>query len=149
MRNFDSYFVQRWTFVFSDVRLTQRGSCETYWSNWSQDFCVLKYATQLSQIFQKSHCTFVTTLFRLYIWLFLNLPVRKRALIAEFTSLREDASSHKVIQCKYLSRSLCTAVDWVFPDGLLPLRFLFLDALLPRGVWSVFFGVDCARSLPS
>ena len=41
--------------------------------------------------------------------------MRKRALVAEFTSrfwlvkndIREDASSHKVIHCKYLSRSLC------------------------------------------
>ena len=26
--------------------------------------------------------------------------------------IREDANSHKVIWCKYLSRSFCTAVDW-------------------------------------
>ena len=38
MRKFDLYFIQRWTFVFSDVRLTQRSSCESHSSNWSQDF---------------------------------------------------------------------------------------------------------------
>ena len=44
---------------------------------------VLRYATQLSYIFHNCHCTFVTTLLRLFICLLLNLPVRKRALFAE------------------------------------------------------------------
>ena len=44
---------------------------------------VLRYATQLSYIFHYCHCTFVTTLLRLFICLLLNLPVRKRALFAE------------------------------------------------------------------
>ena len=42
---------------------------------------------------------------RFFLWLFLNLPVRKRALVAEFTSrfqferidIREDANRQKVI----------------------------------------------------
>ena len=41
VRNFDLYFIQRWTFVFSDVSMTQRSSCESYSSNWSQDCCAL------------------------------------------------------------------------------------------------------------
>ena len=40
----------------------------------------------LSHIFHCSHCTFVTTLLRLFIWLLLNLPLRKRALLGGFTS---------------------------------------------------------------
>ena len=39
MRNFDLYFTKRWTFVLSDVCLTQCSPCESYSSNWSQDFC--------------------------------------------------------------------------------------------------------------
>ena len=35
MRKFDLYVIQRWTFVFSNVCLTQRSSCESY-SKWSQ-----------------------------------------------------------------------------------------------------------------
>ena len=46
----------------------------------------LKYANQLSRIFQYSHCTVVTILFRLFIQLFINLSVRKRALIAKLTT---------------------------------------------------------------
>ena len=38
MRKFNLYFFQRWTFVVSDVSMTQRSSCESYSSNWSQDF---------------------------------------------------------------------------------------------------------------
>ena len=30
MRKFDLYLIQRWTFGFLDVRLTQRSSCESY-----------------------------------------------------------------------------------------------------------------------
>ena len=29
MRTLDLYFIQRWTFAFSDVCLTQRSSCES------------------------------------------------------------------------------------------------------------------------
>ena len=65
--------------------------------------------------FTKATASLYTTLLRPFVGLFLNLPVRKWALCAEFThktDSREDANSHKVIWCKYLSRSFCTAVDW-------------------------------------
>ena len=39
MRSLKFYFIQRLTFVFWDVRLTQRSSCEPYSSNWSQNLC--------------------------------------------------------------------------------------------------------------
>ena len=39
----------------------------------------LRYATKLSYIFHCCHCTFVTILLRLFIWLFLKLPVCKRS----------------------------------------------------------------------
>ena len=64
LKKFDLYFIQRWTFAFSDVCLTQRSSCGSYSSNWSQDFwalpwsrCrfrrldVLRCTTELSYIF--------------------------------------------------------------------------------------------------
>ena len=58
------------------------------------------------------------------------------------TDIREDANSHKVTQCKYPSRRLCTAFDLS--------SHLFLDALLPLGVGGsedgAVFGVDFARS---
>ena len=37
-------------------------------------------------LFHNSYCTFVTTLLRPFVGLFLNLPVRKRALCAEFAA---------------------------------------------------------------
>ena len=33
------------------------------------------------------------------------------------TDIREDAKSHRVIYCKYLSRSFCTAVGWASQTG--------------------------------
>ena len=41
MKNFDLYFIQRWTFIFSDVFLTQDSPCESCSSNWFQHFCAL------------------------------------------------------------------------------------------------------------
>ena len=41
MKNFDLHFSERWSFVFSDVCVTLRNFCESYSSNWSQDFCAL------------------------------------------------------------------------------------------------------------
>ena len=38
MRNFDLYFSKRWSFIFSDTCLTLRSLCESYSSNWSQNF---------------------------------------------------------------------------------------------------------------
>ena len=50
------------------------------------------------------------------------------------TDIREDGDSHKVILCKCLSRKFLHACRLVFPDGLLSVRLLFLDALLILGV---------------
>ena len=47
---------------------------------------------------------------------------------SDFTDIREDANSHKVTQCKYRSRRLCTAVDLsshLFLNALQPLSFCF------------------------
>ena len=41
MKNFDAKFSERRTFVFCDVCMTLRSSCESYSSDWSQDFCAL------------------------------------------------------------------------------------------------------------
>ena len=65
------------------------------------------------------YCTFVTTLLRPFIWLFLDLLVRKRALCAEFTTqfrlieltFGRMPINTKVIWCTYLSGNLCTAVE--------------------------------------
>ena len=47
---------------------------------------VLWHTTQQSYTFHKCNCTFVTTLFRLFVWLFFCLPMREWALCAEHTS---------------------------------------------------------------
>ena len=147
-----------------------RSSCESYSSNWSQNFCalpwnryrfgrldVLRYTTQLSYIFHYCHCTFVTTLLRPIVWLFLNLPVREWPLCAETYTpnqtcrieTREDANSQSNLVHVPLKKFL-HGCRLVFPDGLLPPRLLFLDALLPLGVGGsedgAVVGVDFARS---
>ena len=124
-----------------------------------EDFggCVLQYTTQLSHVFHQRHCFFVTTMFGFssvvpqpscaetstYCRIYTPIPTCR-------IDIRRDANSHKVIQCKYLSRNLCTAVDWSSQTGLQPLRFLFLDELLPLCVGGsedgAVFGVDFARS---
>ena len=58
--------------------------CRCWGPKTSVPFC--KNGTQLLHISHKSHRTFVTILFLLFVWLFLNLSVRKRALIAEFST---------------------------------------------------------------
>ena len=69
------------------------------------------------------------------------------SILTSKTDTREDANNHKVIWRNFLSRSLN------FPDGLRPLRFLFLDALLPLSVGGsedgAVFSVVFARSWPS
>ena len=35
-------------------------------------------------------------------------------ILTSETDIREDANTHMVIQCKYPSRSFCTAVGWTF-----------------------------------
>ena len=41
MKNFDLYFFKRWSFLFSDVCLTQCSPRESYSSNWSEHFGAL------------------------------------------------------------------------------------------------------------
>ena len=110
MRSFALNNSERRSFIFSGLCLTQRSSCESCSSNWSQDFCVLPWNgwclaifihapegtsdsggsrscnAQPDYIFHCCCCIFVTTLLRPSVWLFLNLPVRKWALCGEFTS---------------------------------------------------------------
>ena len=100
MRNFELNFSERRTFVFSDVCMTLRSFCESYSSNWSQDFLcssaksIMIPAALCPEIRNPTvvhlsvfnYCTFVTILLRLFAGLSLNLPVCKRALIAEFTT---------------------------------------------------------------
>ena len=149
-------------------------SCKSDSSNWSQNFCslprnrcriwrlgVLWYTTQRSYIFHYCYCTFVTTLLRSLIWLFLNVPVRKWALCAEFTSrfwLEELAFGRMQIVTEFFFvqvpfKKFLHGCRLVFTDGLLPLRFLLLDALVPLGVGGsedgAVFGVAFARSWPS
>ena len=139
MKKCDLYFIQRWTFVFSDVCLMQHSSCESYSSNWPQNFwalprnryrflrlSVLWHATQLSHTVHNSvlhlchhpssACCWIvpqpssaekSTLRRIYI------PLQTYRI-----DIREDANSHKVIYCKYLSRSFCAAVGWTSQTGL-------------------------------
>ena len=59
-----------------------------------------------SHTFHKSYCTFVTTLFRLFIWLFINLVMRLQPC-----NLGEDANIHKTFAYKYLSNIISTAVE--------------------------------------
>ena len=78
MRNFDLYFPERLTFFFSDVCLTHCSPSESYsWIDatlWR--LSVLWYTTQLSHTFHNSNCSKVFTLFRLFVWLFFNLPAQ-------------------------------------------------------------------------
>ena len=64
--------------------------------------------------------------------------------------IREDANNHKVIWCKYLSRSLCTAVDWTSPTDSSLWSSFCLYALPPLCVGGTedgaVFGVDFTRS---
>ena len=47
---------------------------------------------------------------------------------------REDAISHKAISVQVPSKKLLHGCRLDYPDCLLPLRLLFLDAFLPLGV---------------
>ena len=136
--NFDLYFIQRWTFAFSDVCSTQRSSCESYLSIWSQNLRaiprnryrfwrlnVLHYATQLSHIFHNSYCTNVTTLLGFFVGCSSTFQCGNEHSAPNLhpvsdifkTDIREDANSHKVISYKFLSRSFCTAVSWTSQTG--------------------------------
>ena len=94
----------------------------------------LKYATQMSCIFQHSHCSLVTIHFRLFARLFLSTPVHECTLIAEFTLrlcfvfltlgwVSIAARWSCAIPLKY---SVHGGRDG-FPDGLRPLRILLLE----------------------
>ena len=91
-------FSERRTFLFSPPFAWHNAAlCESYSSNWFQHsfalprnrriwrLRVLRYATQLSHTVHNQNYTFVFTFFRLFVWLFFNLPVRKRPLCTEFT----------------------------------------------------------------
>ena len=132
--------------AFSDVRLTQCSPPESYTSNWSEDLCALPKKINEDScgsascdtqpncrtLFTISCCTFVTTLLGLFIWLFLNLPVRKRALFAELKP------RFRPIELTFGRMSIVTR--WlhgcrrILPIWLLPLTLLFLDPLLPRSI---------------
>ena len=154
MRNFDLSFPERRTFIFSDVGLAQCSPCESYSSNWFQyslalprsrcriwRLSVLWYSTQLSLAtgfpVQYSYCAFTFILLRLFC--LVVLQVRKWHSAPNWlpfsfkrTDIRENANTHKAIWCKYLSRSIYTAVDWISQTGFCFWQFLFLDTLLPR-----------------
>ena len=144
-RKFDLYFIQRWTFAFSDICLTQRSSCESYSSNWSQDFCalpknrqrflrldVLRHTTQLSYIFRC--CALLSPPFF--------------GLLLGCSSTFQCGNEHSAPTLQQIGHS--GGCQWsqgnlvhvlftkflhgcrlLFPGGLRLLRFLFLDALLP------------------
>ena len=109
-------------------------------------------------LLHKSYCTSVTILLRPFARLTFNLPVRKWALCAEFTS--RFGLIKLTFGCiprvtKRFSASTFQEVflhgcRLVFPDGLMPPRLLILDALLPLGVGvgegGAVFGVAFARS---
>ena len=84
-------FTEQWTFIFSDVCLTQCSPCESYSSNQSQHIlcpflrnrCRVSCGTQLNfrTLFTIATALLSPPLFRLFVWLFFNLPVREWALL--------------------------------------------------------------------
>ena len=112
MRNFDTYFSKRWSFLFPDTCLTKRGLSEPYFSNRSQDFLhrvspglfaslrnqrirVLRGATQLWYNFHHSHSVLViafssfvgkVAFLWFFVWLFVNLIMREQTLIPGFAA---------------------------------------------------------------
>ena len=149
MKNFDLYFFKRWSFLFSDVCLTQCSPRESYSSNWSEHFGALP----------RNRWRLWHRLFRLYVWLFSNLPVRKQALCAEFTTrfrLIELTFWRTPILTKWFSAStfqeiftllsielprLASASDVSFSRRSLP---HVLKLVAQRVTW--LFGVGFARS---
>ena len=129
-----------------DVCLTQCSPRESYSSNWFQHFCalprnrykiwrlsVLRYTTQLSYTFHNSNCTFAFIFLRLFVWLFFQpssaeMSTQRRTYIPisfKRTDIREDANTRKAIWCKYLSRSIYTAVDRIYQTGFCLWHFFF------------------------
>ena len=141
---------KRWILV-SNVGVTYYGFCEFYTSDWFpyvwvlpqnrwrlQRLRILKYATRLSCIFQHSHCTFVTILFRPFARLFFHLAMRIRALFSKSgptLGLVEQAFwrmpvFHRMNWCKFLWGISCRDNRNILPLGLFPLGLLVLDAFL-------------------
>ena len=164
MRIFDLYFSKRWSFLFGyllDVaqtvwivlvdlfpKLFRSGFPDT--SRFSEVLMALtlaRHTTQLWYSFHKSYSTLVVafspffgmvSLFRLLVWLFINLMIREQTLIPALPiqfyriEIREDANTHKVISNKYLSNSTCTVVEEFCQSDFCLWRFFFSSALPPR-----------------
>ena len=110
MKNFDIYFSKQWSFLFQDTCLTSRRLCEPYPLNWfprlsasafPRDF--LPWETSASEscdtqpncdtLFPKSQHSchrflffLEIALFQLFIWLFMNLVLRKQTLVSSLTT---------------------------------------------------------------
>ena len=122
---------------------------------------ILKYATQLSCILQKSHCNFVTILFfRLLARLFVNLAVCIRALISKSASifcLVEQALWRMPFFTEWSCASSLEVIlagqssyfpTWTSASRTLGSRCIF-HILLRRRSWRRFGCVDFARLLLS
>ena len=106
MRNFDLNFSERRKFVFFDVCMSS--FCELHLSSWSQDFCALP----VSRLhFSENAPHFRHHLFSVFCWVDLQLAFVQTSTYHRIyipiqiyrTGIREDANSHRVIRCKYLS----------------------------------------------
>ena len=132
MRNFDLHFSERRTFVFSGVCMTLRIFGESYSSNLSQNFWALpRKSPQIPAALSPEIRNPTVVHFSMWLLHFCHHPssafrwvVPQPACVQMNTcrriynpiqtyriDIREDANSHKVIKCKYFSRSFCTAVD--------------------------------------
>ena len=123
MRNLDLKFSERRTFVFSDVRLTQRSSFVNHTrrvdpktfvpfrkiAEDSGGSTVLRYATQLSYIFSLLLLHFCHHPSSVFCWVVpepssAEMSTYRRIYIPSRTDkadIMEDANSHKVILCNY------------------------------------------------
>ena len=119
------------SFVFSDVCLTQRRSCESYSSLVPRFLCPSVKSLQIPanrcpaihkptvanlSLLPLHFCHHPSSAFDLVVpqpsSAEMNTLCRiYNPILTYQTDIREDDNSHKVTQCKYLSRSLCTAVD--------------------------------------
>ena len=167
MRNFDLYLSKRWSFVFSDACLTQCTPCESYSSNWSQNFMprvspILHASREFwwLWVLRDSYSTLVVAfsvlkaLFRLFIWLFFNLLMREQTLVSSLTTrfifnrigTRADANIHKAISCKYISNSICTVVEESYQSDFCLWRFFSsthfeIVSLMAQKVWRLWVQV--------
>ena len=162
MRNFDLYFSKRWSFIFSDTCLTLRSLCESYSSNWSQNFLprVSPETSRFSQVLMApSHARPQTVvqfsqlataplsslvpfwkLFSAFYLFFLHLVVRKQTLVSCFAP-RFSSIELTLRGCQH-SQSNVVQVPFQTVSARLSKSsasltsasdaFFFLDALLPR-----------------